>query len=168
MSYAQQHDFLLQDPNIVFKMGRTTGRTAGRLNGSLAETRVYNGGHLVVQSTEEVIVPAGVDRVAMSGDSGALVYTGSGPHSMIWGGTVPKCAANGQGSFTDLGVVFATPLDAVVEDIAARLTEKYGGTGRTVKVDIICGGRHSQGGLNSDGACIIEAAWTLKVWRLGA
>lgn len=66
----------------VFKIGRSTGSTAGVVNGSRAETRLYDSGTWTVTSTELVIVPSRwhldvPPPVAGRGDSGALVYDGS-------------------------------------------------------------------------------------------
>lgn len=122
----------------VFKMGRTTGPTAGVATACRAVTRVYKSGKQIykfrkrtVTSTECVFLPhpsiEASQGFAWYGDSGALVYDGVGkPHLMVWGGVNQKHADSE--AFNNLGgIVFATPIDAVMRDINAALAEMYPG-----------------------------------------
>lgn len=135
LCFVASHNFLPVNATTkttnVFKMGRTTGPTAGVANGCRAVTRVYKSGKLSGTSTECVLLPnpsiEALECFALSGDSGALVYDGVGkPHSMIWGGVRQKHPATQ--AFNDLGgVIFATPIDAVLRSINAALAEMHPG-----------------------------------------
>lgn len=122
-----------RSPQAVFKMGRTTGPTAGKVNGCHAVVRVYESGRESVCSTELVIVPVQAgspEGFASHGDSGALVWNGQGkPDSMVWG----HLQQERQQWLTDVSqIAFATPLPSILEDIKATVQETF--PGQTVEV----------------------------------
>ena len=112
---------------MVFKLGRTTGATAGTINGCRAETRVYTSRRSPVHSTELVILPHALDGAtifAYDGDSGALVYNGVGKaDSMIWGRTLQ----DGQPLLDLSRIVFATPVPIILDSIKATVQKMNAG-----------------------------------------
>ncbi len=113
--------------DLVFKVGRTTGPTVGKLHGLRMIKRNHcSAGH--TQSLEKVVV-AYEDNVpfALPGDSGALVYGAQGQGlGMVWGGPWEDTPQSNES--TKLGmVVYFTPLEAIYRDMTARLARQYGG-----------------------------------------
>lgn len=108
---------------IVFKMGRTTGPTIGKVHGCRAIQRVY---YSVgpIQSRESVIVAYDDDMpFARAGDSGALIYSHMGQGmGLVWGSSVGAAPQS-----IDLGkFVYYTPLAAILADMSAHLARLFG------------------------------------------
>lgn len=104
-------------PPLVFKCGRTTKWTAGRVNeidalkyGKWGEGRAL------------CIIGAGLcDPFSKKGDSGSIVFTDEGrPVALIFGGRYS--------GFRDIST--ATPIDVIMEDIREKLDLE--------KVEVVC------------------------------
>lgn len=124
----------------VFKMGRTTGPTAGVVDGCRAWTCIYKNGALAITSSELVIRPsqlvAGDPRFAYYGDSDALVYDMAKPHSLVWGGVDQTVSHNASQPFLILDkLVFATRLDSVLGSIENTFAQMH--PGEEVKVEFL-------------------------------
>lgn len=107
--------------STVFKMGRTTGATAGTVNGCRAVTCFYASERDPVHSTELAIIPFRPDSPATfahDGDSGALVHNARGEGElMVWG----RMLQGGQPLLEISWIAFATPLVGILQDIKATV-----------------------------------------------
>ncbi len=119
-------EFYNHDTNEVrYKMGRTTGPTIGKAHGCRMVQQIYCSTG-VVRSKEHAVVPYDEDQdmaFARPGDSGALIYKGNGEGcGMVWGGMAEQKPLS-----VDLAkVIVFTPLDAIYQDLSARLGRQYG------------------------------------------
>lgn len=88
-------------------------------HGCRAVVQVYNSLAQPVRSIEDTIIPCpGIDRFAKPGDSGALLYDAQGTGQfMVWGGL----SLQGPTAVAVERVVFATPMQAILDGIEAKL-----------------------------------------------
>lgn len=116
-------------------MGRTTGATAGTVNGCRAVVSVYGSERGPVHSIELAIIPVTSGELAVfayNGDSGALVYNARGHgDSMVWG----RAMQEGQPLLDVSRIAFATPVTGILQDI--RATVEKMNPGQTVEVDML-------------------------------
>ena len=115
---------------VVFKVGRTTGPTMGVVSGCRAVIQTYQSKLWPVRSIEDTIIScSGTKYFAVKGDSGAPVYDAHGNGQfMVWGGLDPTLVDPEQ------HVVFATPVQAILHDVEAKLSQLLGHT--NVKVTL--------------------------------
>lgn len=125
---------------MVFASGRTGGHRYGKQHDTSLIVREYDGGELLVQTTEQAILPwypSGTFgprpvRFADPGDSGALVFNHNRRIGIIWGGVGSQTTVEGLNippeelavNVEDL--VFVTPIDTVVSAFKDCLNEAYG------------------------------------------
>lgn len=107
-------------------MGRTTGPTAGEINGCQSITRTFLDGSKITTIEYAVVPTLGEQAFAEEGDSGALVFGADSRKFLIWGG--PKAPVDGPPQNISVSqVVYVTPLKAVIDDIQRTLALTHPG-----------------------------------------
>jgi hypothetical protein len=114
----------MKDNHPVFKIGRTTGTTIGRVHGSKVNVRTEystDEGTVVVHSCEVVVFTSITQARGVfsdPGDSGAAVYDGNANLvGTLWGGWPFKRASGGQMD----SIHCVTPIEATEEHIRRHL-----------------------------------------------
>jgi hypothetical protein len=107
-------------------MGRTTGPTMGISSGYRAVVQVFQQAK-TVRSIENIIIScSGAQSFAQLGDSGAPVYGAYGDGQfMVWGGLEPW---RENGALAVHHVVFATPIQVILDHVVAKLSQAIGHT----------------------------------------
>jgi len=111
---------------IVFKVGRTTGPTIGYSSRYRAVLQVFHQDK-TVRTIENIITSYSGDQCfARAGDSGAPVYGAHGDAQFtVWGG-LEQLRENG--ALVVEHVVFATPIQVILHDVVAKLSQAIGHT----------------------------------------